>query len=175
MMMMMTTTTVSETAILAGGCFWGMEDLFRKQEGVLSTQVGYCGDSEATASYAHVKTGATQHAEAVQVVFNPSQTSYEALLRFFFQIHNPCTPNQQGNDVGPQYRSIIFYTTPQQQAVAQALMARMAAARVWPAPLATALLPAPPFYPAEAEHPAYLQRFPHGYSCHWVRPNWVLP
>ncbi len=160
-----------ETAILAGGCFWGMQELLRDQPGVLSTSVGYTGGDVANATYRNHGT----HAEAVEIIFDPAVISYRRLLEVFFQIHDPSTPNRQGNDRGMSYRSAIYYTTAQQKAVAEETIADVNASGLWPGKVVTELDPAGPFWQAELEHQDYLQRWPNGYTCHWVRQDWVLP
>lgn len=165
-------TEQTEIAILAGGCFWGVQDLLRRQPGVLSTRVGYTGGHTADPTYATLCTGTTGHAEAIEITFAPAQTSYETLLRFFFQMHDPTTRDRQGNDRGSQYRSAIFTTTPAQHATAQALIRTLDASGIWPGPIVTIVTPATTFYPAEDEHQDYLEKNPGGYTCHWVRPDW---
>ena len=160
-----------EKAILAGGCFWGMEDLFRKRPGVISTRVGYTGGDVLNATYRNHGT----HAEAIEIVFNPEQISYRELLEFFFQIHDPTTLNRQGNDIGPSYRSAIFYLDEQQRRLAEEAIADVDASGRWPGTVVTEVTPAGPFWEAEPEHQNYLERNPHGYTCHFVRPDWVLP
>ncbi len=164
-------TTKHETAILAGGCFWGMQDLIRKLPGVLSTRVGYSGGDVPNATYRHHGT----HAEAIEIVFDPAQLSYRALLEFFFQIHDPTTPNRQGNDRGLSYRSAIYYTSEQQREVAQDTIADVDASGLWPGKVVTELQAAGPFWQAEPEHQDYLLHYPNGYTCHYVRPGWKLP
>jgi peptide-methionine (S)-S-oxide reductase len=159
-----------EKAILAGGCFWGMEDLFRKRPGVTSTRVGYTGGDVQNATYGDHG----GHAEAIEIVFNPEQTSYRELLEFFFQIHDPTTPNRQGNDIGTSYRSAIFYLDEQQRRVAEETIADVDASGRWPGKAVTEVTPAGPFWEAEPDHQNYLERNPHGYTCHFVRPDWVL-
>jgi peptide-methionine (S)-S-oxide reductase len=159
-----------EKAILAGGCFWGMEDLFRKRPGVISTRVGYTGGDVPNATYRNHG----MHAEAIEIVFNPEQTSYRELLEFFFQIHDPTTLNRQGNDIGTSYRSAIFYLDEQQRRVAEETIADVDASGRWPGKVVTEVTPAGPFWEAEPEHQNYLERNPHGYTCHFVRPDWVL-
>lgn len=161
----------TETAILAGGCFWGAEDLIRRQPGVISTRVGYSGGDVPNATYRNHGT----HAEAVEVVFDPAATSFRRLLEFFFQIHDPTTKNRQGNDVGMSYRSAIFYMSAEQQRVAEDTIADVDASGLWPGKVVTELAPAGPFWEAEPEHQDYLIRNPGGYTCHFVRPDWVLP
>jgi len=161
----------TERAVLAGGCFWGMQDLIRKMPGVVSTRVGYAGGDVPNATYRDHGT----HAEAIEIVFDPERTSYRRLLEFFFQIHDPTTPNRQGNDRGPSYRSAIYFTSDAQKAVAEDTIADVEASGLWPGKVVTELEPAGPFWEAEPEHQDYLERIPHGYTCHFVRPNWVLP
>ena len=161
----------SERAVLAGGCFWGMQDLIRKLPGVTSTRVGYSGGEVPNATYRNHGT----HAEAIEILFDPARTSFRALLEFFFQIHDPTTPNRQGNDRGPSYRSAIFYTSPEQKAVAEDVIADVEASGLWPGKVVTELAPVSDFWEAEPEHQDYLERVPHGYTCHYVRPGWKLP
>jgi peptide-methionine (S)-S-oxide reductase len=164
-------TENSQTAILAGGCFWGMQDLIRKRAGVLSTRVGYTGGDVPNATYrSH-----GSHAEAIEITFDPEQVSYRELLEFFFQVHDPTTKNRQGNDVGASYRSAIFYTTDEQKQIAEETIADVNASGIWPGTVVTELAPAGPFWQAEPEHQDYLERYPNGYTCHYVRPEWVLP
>ena len=160
-----------ETAILAGGCFWGMQDLIRRMPGVLSTRVGYSGGDVANATYRNHGT----HAEGIEVVFDPARISYRDLLEFFFQIHDPTTPNRQGNDRGLSYRSGIYYLTEAQKAEALNTIADVNASGLWPGRVVTEVAPAGPFWQAEPEHQDYLERIPNGYTCHFVRPNWKLP
>ena len=160
-----------ERAVLAGGCFWGMQDLIRKMDGVISTRVGYSGGDVANATYRNHGT----HAEAIEIVFDPARLSYRKLLEFFFQIHDPTTKNRQGNDVGMSYRSAIFYTSDEQKRVAEDTIADVNASGLWPGRVVTELAPAGPFWQAEPEHQDYLERIPHGYTCHFVRPGWKLP
>jgi methionine-S-sulfoxide reductase len=160
---------VQETAILAGGCFWGMEDLIRRQRGVIETDVGYAGGVIPDARYEQVKTGRTGHAEAVKVVFDPTVLSYEDLLEFFFKIHDPTTVNRQGNDVGTQYRSAIFYASDAQRATAEKVKAKVDASGAWKRPAVTVIEPAGDFWPAEGYHQDYLLKNPGGYTCHFVR------
>lgn len=160
-----------ERAILAGGCFWGMQDLFRRQPGVISTRVGYSGGHVRNATYRDHE----GHAEAIEIIFDPAKTSYRALLEFFFQIHDPTTPNRQGNDIGTSYRSAIFYTSDEQRQVAENTIADVEASQLWPGKVVTELAPAGDFWEAEPEHQDYLMRFPGGYTCHFVRPGWKLP
>jgi len=161
----------SERAVLAGGCFWGVQDLIRKQPGVLSTRVGYTGGDVANATYRNHGT----HAEAIEIVFDPALTSYRNLLEFFFQIHDPSTRNQQGNDRGLSYRSAIYYTSDEQRQTALDTIADVDASGIWPGKVVTQVEPASAFWEAEPEHQDYLQRIPNGYTCHFVRPNWTLP
>ena len=161
----------TETAILAGGCFWGMQELLRRRPGVLSTRVGYSGGDVANATYRHHGT----HAEAVEVVFDPARISYRELLEFFFQIHDPTTPDRQGNDRGASYRSAIYYASEAQRQVALDTIADVEASGLWPGRVVTQVEPAGDFWEAEPEHQDYLQRHPTGYTCHWPRPDWVLP
>ena len=161
----------TETAILAGGCFWGVQELIRKQPGVISTRVGYSGGDVPNATYRHHG----NHAEAVEIVFAPSQTSYRAILEFFFQIHDPTTKDRQGNDRGASYRSAIFTTSDEQRKVAEDTIADVEASGLWPGKVVTEVTPAGPFWEAEPEHQDYLQRIPNGYTCHFVRPGWKLP
>jgi peptide-methionine (S)-S-oxide reductase len=159
-----------EKAILAGGCFWGMEDLFRKRPGVISTRVGYTGGDIPNATYGNHD----GHAEALEIVFDPERISYREILEFFFQIHDPTTLNRQGNDVGTSYRSAIFYLDDEQRRVAQKTIAEIDASGRWPGKVVTEAVPAGPFWEAEPEHQNYLERYPSGYTCHFVRPDWVL-
>lgn len=163
--------STQETAILAGGCFWGMQDLIRKMPGVISTRVGYSGGNVPNATYRNHGT----HAEAIEIIFNPAQLNYRQLLEFFFQIHDPTTPNRQGNDRGTSYRSGIYYTSEAQLRVAEETIADVNAAGLWPGKVVTEVSPAGPFWLAEPEHQDYLERLPHGYTCHYVRPDWKLP
>ena len=164
-------SNATETAILAGGCFWGMQELVRKLPGVLSTRVGYSGGDVANATYRNHGT----HAEAIEIVFDPSATSYRALLEFFFQIHDPTTVDRQGNDRGSSYRSAIYYASDEQHRIAIDTIADVEASGLWPGKVVTELAPAGPFWEAEPEHQDYLQRYPSGYTCHFVRPGWKLP
>jgi len=163
--------TGEQRAVLAGGCFWGMQDLIRRMKGVISTRVGYTGGDVPNATYRNH--GA--HAEAIEIIFDPEQMSYRKLLEFFFQIHDPTTLNRQGNDRGLSYRSAIYFTTDEQKAVAEDTIADVNASALWPGKVVTEVEPAGPFWEAEPEHQDYLERIPHGYTCHFVRPNWVLP
>ncbi|NNE84312.1 MAG: peptide-methionine (S)-S-oxide reductase MsrA [Alphaproteobacteria bacterium] len=161
----------SETAVLAGGCFWGMQDLIRKLPGVISTRVGYTGGDVPNATYRNHGT----HAEGIEIVFDPEQTSFRTLLEFFFQIHDPTTLNRQGNDMGPSYRSGIYYTSDAQKQEAENTIADVEASGLWPGKVVTEVAPAGDFWEAEPEHQDYLERIPHGYTCHFVRPEWKLP
>jgi peptide-methionine (S)-S-oxide reductase len=160
-----------ERAVLAGGCFWGMQDLIRRQNGVIRTRVGYSGGDVKNATYRDHGT----HAEAIEIVFDPAATSYRQILEFFFQIHDPTTRNRQGNDMGASYRSGIYYTSPEQKRIAEETIADVDASGLWPGKVVTELAPAGEFWQAEPEHQDYLQRIPHGYTCHFVRPGWKLP
>ncbi|MUZ63540.1 peptide-methionine (S)-S-oxide reductase MsrA [Agrobacterium vitis] len=161
----------SERAVLAGGCFWGMQDLIRKLPGVIATLVGYSGGDVANATYRNHGT----HAEAIEIIFDPSKTSFRDLLEFFFQIHDPSTPNRQGNDVGVSYRSAVFYTSEEQKKVAEDTIADVDASGIWPGKVVTELAPVGDFWQAEPEHQDYLERIPNGYTCHFPRPHWKLP
>ncbi|UQV43732.1 peptide-methionine (S)-S-oxide reductase MsrA [Janthinobacterium lividum] len=160
-----------ETAILAGGCFWGVQDLLRRYPGVIATRVGYSGGDVANATYRNHGT----HAEAIEIIFDPNTISYRKILEFFFQIHDPSTPDRQGNDRGTSYRSAIFYTNEKQRLVAEDTIRDVDASGLWPGKVVTEVAPAGPFWEAEPEHQDYLQRLPHGYTCHYIRPDWVLP
>ena len=160
-----------ETAILAGGCFWGVQDLLRRYPGVLATRVGYSGGDVANATYRNHGT----HAEAIEIIFDPNTISYRKILEFFFQIHDPSTPDRQGNDRGTSYRSAIFYANEEQKRVAEDTIRDVDASDLWPGKVVTQVAPAGPFWEAEPEHQDYLQRLPHGYTCHYIRPDWVLP
>jgi peptide-methionine (S)-S-oxide reductase len=160
-----------ERVLLAGGCFWGVQDLFRRYDGVLSTRVGYTGGNTPNATYRNH--GA--HAEAVEIIFDPARISYRQILEFFFQIHDPSTRNRQGNDVGASYRSAIFYTTEEQRRIAEDTIADVDASELWPGKVVTEVVPAGDFWEAEPEHQDYLLRNPGGYTCHFVRRNWTLP
>ena len=164
-------TTKIETAILAGGCFWGVQELVRKLPGVISTRVGYTGGDVPNATYRNHH----GHAEAIEIVFDPARISYRDLLEFFFQIHDPTTLNRQGNDIGTSYRSAIFYLSDEQKQVAEDTIADVNASGLWPGKVVTEVTPAGPFWEAEPEHQDYLERIPNGYTCHFVRPNWKLP
>ena len=161
----------TERAVLAGGCFWGMQELIRKMPGVVSTRVGYTGGDVPNATYRNHGT----HAEAIEILFDPAQTSYRRLLEYFFQIHDPTTVDRQGNDRGASYRSAIYFTSDDQEAIARATIADVEASGLWPGKVVTQVEPAGDFWQAEPEHQDYLQRIPHGYTCHFVRPGWVLP
>ncbi|MCQ8184539.1 peptide-methionine (S)-S-oxide reductase MsrA [Parvularcula maris] len=164
----------TKTAVLAGGCFWGMEELIRNQPGVVKTQVGYAGGALDNPTYNDVKTGRTGHAEAVEITYDPSVMSYEKLLRWFLQIHDPTTKDRQGNDRGSQYRSAIWYADDEQKAAAERVIGEVEASGKWPGPVVTELGPAGPFWRAEEFHQDYLQKYPNGYTCHYVRPDWTL-
>ena len=164
-------TETTEKAILAGGCFWGMQDLLRKRPGVISTRVGYAGGDVPNATYRHHGT----HAEAIEIVFDPDETTYRGLLEYFFQIHDPTTSNRQGNDRGTSYRSAIFYTSDEQRRTAEETIADVNASGLWPGPVVTEVAPAGEFWEAEPEHQDYLEKRPGGYTCHFPRSNWVLP
>jgi peptide-methionine (S)-S-oxide reductase len=164
-------TALTERAVLAGGCFWGMQELVRHQPGVLATRVGYSGGDVPNATYRNHGT----HAEAIEILFDPAVTSYRTLLEFFFQIHDPTTRNRQGNDIGMSYRSAIYYTSPEQKAVAEDTIADVEASGLWPGKVVTEVAPAGDFWEAEPEHQDYLQHYPSGYTCHFVRPGWKLP
>ena len=164
-------TETSERAILAGGCFWGVQDLIRRQPGVISTRVGYSGGDVPQATYRNHGS----HAEAVEITFDPTRTTYRDLLEFFFQIHDPTTLNRQGNDMGASYRSAIFYTSDEQKKVVEDTIADVEASGLWPGKVITEVSPAGPFWEAEPEHQDYLQKYPDGYTCHFVRPGWKLP
>ncbi|WP_158851780.1 peptide-methionine (S)-S-oxide reductase MsrA [Saccharothrix deserti] len=162
--------TVTERAVLAGGCFWGMQDLFRRHPGVVSTRVGYTGGDVPHATYRNHGS----HAEAIEIVFDPAQLSYRQILEFFFQIHDPTTRNRQGNDIGTSYRSAIFYGSDEQKQVAEATIADVDASGKWPGKVVTEVTQAGDFWEAEPEHQDYLERYPNGYTCHYVRPEWQL-
>ena len=161
----------TERAVLANGCFWGSQELLRKMPGVISTRTGYAGDPN-TPNATYRKHG--DHAESVEVIFDPSVLSYRRLLEFFFQIHDPTTLDRQGNDIGRSYRSAIFTTSDEQREVALATIAEVEASGRWPGPIVTEVEPAGDFWEAEPEHQDYLQKYPNGYTCHWVRPDWAL-
>ena len=164
-------TNSSERAVLAGGCFWGMQDLIRKRPGVLNTRVGYTGGENDHPTYRHHP----GHAEAIEIEFDPAVTSYRDMLEYFFQIHDPSTVDRQGNDRGSSYRSEIFYTTDEQKAVALDTIKDVDASGLWPGKVVTEVEPVGDFWEAEPEHQDYLERVPNGYTCHFVRPGWVLP
>ena len=164
-------TSSTERAILAGGCFWGMQDLIRKMPGVLSTRVGYSGGDVPNATYRNHGT----HAEAIEIVFDPYVLSYRTLLEFFFQIHDPTTRNRQGNDTGTSYRSGIYYASAEQKRIAEDTIADVEASGLWPGKVVTEVAPAGPFWEAEQEHQDYLEKYPDGYTCHFLRPKWKLP
>jgi peptide-methionine (S)-S-oxide reductase len=161
----------NQRAVLAGGCFWGMQDLIRKRSGVVSTRVGYAGGDVPNATYRNHGT----HAEAIEVIFDPEVLSYRALLELFFQIHDPTTINRQGNDVGMSYRSAIYFENEDQKAVALDTIADIEASGIWPGKVVTEIEPASDFWEAEPEHQDYIQRIPNGYTCHFPRANWILP
>ena len=161
----------TERAVLAGGCFWGMQDLIRKQPGVISTRVGYTGGRVKNATYRNHG----GHAEAIEIIFDPAKTSFRTMLEFFFQIHDPTTLNRQGNDLGTSYRSAIFYTSDEQKQVAEDTIADVEASGLWPGKVVTEVAPAGEFWEAEPEHQDYLERYPDGYTCHFIRPDWKLP
>ena len=164
-------TANTERAVLAGGCFWGMQDLIRRKPGVISTRVGYSGGEVKNATYRNHG----NHAEAIEIVFDPRVISFRDLLEFFFQIHDPTTRNRQGNDIGASYRSAIFYTSPEQERVARDTIADVEASGLWPGKVVTEVSPVGDFWEAEPEHQDYLERYPDGYTCHFVRPGWQLP
>ena len=161
----------TERAVLAGGCFWGMQQLIRRFDGVVSTRVGYSGGDVENATYRNHGT----HAEAIEIVFDPEKLSYRRLLEFFFQIHDPTTKNRQGNDLGPGYRSAIYYENDEQKRVALDTIADVDASGLWPGKVVTEVEPVGDFWDAEPEHQDYLERYPNGYTCHFIRPNWRLP
>jgi peptide-methionine (S)-S-oxide reductase len=164
-------TAATERAVLAGGCFWGMQDLIRRMPGVISTRVGYTGGDVPNATYRNHGS----HAEAIEITFDPQKVDYRDLLEFFFQIHDPTTRNRQGNDMGASYRSAIFHTSDEQKRVAEDTIADVNASGLWPGKVVTEVTPAGDFWQAEPEHQDYLERVPSGYTCHFVRPNWKLP
>lgn len=161
----------TERAVLAGGCFWGMQDLIRRQPGVISTRVGYTGGRVKNATYRNHE----GHAEAIEIMFDPAKTDFRTMLEFFFQIHDPTTLNRQGNDLGTSYRSAIFYTSDEQKRVAEDTIADVEASGLWPGKVVTEVAPAGEFWEAEPEHQDYLERYPDGYTCHFIRPDWKLP
>ena len=160
----------NQRAVFAGGCFWGMQDLIRKLPGVVSTRVGYTGGDVPNATYRNHGT----HAEGIEILFDPGQISYRRLLEFFFQIHDPTTRNRQGNDVGMSYRSAIYYVDEEQQQAAEQIIEEVDASGRWPGKVVTEVEPVGDFWEAEPEHQDYLERFPNGYTCHFIRPDWVL-
>ncbi|KJC38838.1 peptide-methionine (S)-S-oxide reductase MsrA [Bradyrhizobium sp. LTSP857] len=161
----------TERAVLAGGCFWGMQDLIRRQPGVISTRVGYTGGAVKNATYRNHD----GHAEAIEIVFDPAKTSFRTMLEFFFQIHDPTTLDRQGNDWGTSYRSAIFTTSDEQKRIAEDTIADVEASGLWPGKVVTEVAPAGDFWEAEPEHQDYLERYPDGYTCHFIRPDWKLP
>lgn len=163
-----------EKAVIAGGCFWGMQDLFRNRPGVVATRVGYTGGHLKNPTYHDTHDSKSGHAEAIEITYDPAVTSYRALLEFFFQVHDPTTKDRQGNDRGTQYRSAIFYASDAEKQTAQEVIAAVNASGKWPGPVMTTLEPAAIWYDAEPEHQDYLLRNPGGYTCHWVRPNWKI-
>ncbi len=164
-------TTSTERAVLAGGCFWGMQDLLRRYPGVISTRVGYTGGNVRNATYRNHGT----HAEAIEIIFDPGTIGYRKILEFFFQIHDPTTRNRQGNDIGLSYRSAIFYTSEEQKRIAQETIADVNSSKLWPGKVVTEVVPVGDFWEAEPEHQDYLENYPNGYTCHYVRPEWRLP
>jgi methionine-S-sulfoxide reductase len=164
-------TDTVQRAVLAGGCFWGVQELVRSQPGVVSTRVGYTGGENANATYRNHP----GHAEAIEITFDPARTSYRDLLEFFFQIHDPSTRDRQGNDIGTSYRSAIFFVDDEQKRIAEDTIADVDASGLWPGPVVTEVTPAGPFWEAEPEHQDYLQHYPNGYTCHFPRPGWKLP
>ena len=167
----MNQTNKTERAVLAGGCFWGMQELLRKLPGVISTRVGYTGGDVPNATYRNHGT----HAEGIEIIFDPEQISYRQILESFFQIHDPTTPNQQGNDRGMSYRSAIYYTTDEQADIARQTITEIDQSGLWPGKVVTEVEPVGDFWEAEPEHQDYLQHYPMGYTCHYVRPDWKLP
>ncbi|KJZ26039.1 peptide-methionine (S)-S-oxide reductase MsrA [Tritonibacter mobilis] len=163
--------STTERAILAGGCFWGMQELIRHRKGVVGTRVGYTGGDVPNATYKNHGT----HAEGIEITFDPEQTSYREMLEFFFQIHDPTTTNRQGNDIGMSYRSAIYYEDARQKQIAEDTIADVEASGIWPGKVVTEVEPVGDFWEAEPEHQDYLQRLPNGYTCHFPRPDWVLP
>ncbi|WP_329129584.1 peptide-methionine (S)-S-oxide reductase MsrA [Streptomyces sp. NBC_01476] len=161
----------TQKAVLAGGCFWGMQDLIRRQPGVIETRVGYTGGDVPNATYRRHGT----HAESIEIIFDPEKTDYRALLEFFFQIHDPSTKNRQGNDIGASYRSAIYYVDDEQKRIAEDTIADVDASGLWPGKVVTEVEPLGPFWEAEPEHQDYLERYPDGYTCHFPRPGWKLP
>ena len=163
---------ITERAVLAGGCFWGMQDLLRRFHGVISTRVGYSGDDN-TPNATYRRHG--DHAEAIEILFDPAQVSYRDILEWFFQIHDPTTKHRQGNDLGRSYRSAIYYADDEQKRVALDTIADVEASGLWPGKVVTEVEPVGDFWEAEPEHQDYLERIPNGYTCHFIRPNWKLP
>ncbi|MEU1532336.1 peptide-methionine (S)-S-oxide reductase MsrA [Streptomyces fagopyri] len=164
-------SATEEKALLAGGCFWGMQDLIRTLPGVVGTRVGYSGGDVPNATYRHHGT----HAESIEIIFDPAATDYRAILEYFFQIHDPTTKNRQGGDIGLSYRSAIFYLDDEQRRVAEDTIADVEASGLWPGQVVTEVVPAGDFWEAEPEHQDYLRKYPDGYTCHFPRPNWRLP
>ena len=164
-----------QTAVLGGGCFWCLDAVYRGLEGVTAVESGYAGGTDANPTYEQVCGGRTGHAEVIRVTFDPAVVSFRDLLNVFFTIHDPTTKNRQGNDIGDSYRSAIFYTTDEQRKVAEDTIADVDASGLWPGKVVTEVTPAGPFWEAEPEHQDYLERYPNGYTCHFVRPNWKLP
>lgn len=164
-------TVSEERAVLAGGCFWGVQDLLRRYPGVISTRVGYTGGEVPNATYRNHG----NHAEGIEIIFDPNIIGYRKLLEFFFQIHDPSTSNRQGNDLGASYRSAIFYTSDEQKRVAEDTIADVDASGLWPGKVVTEVAPAGAFWEAEPEHQDYLEKYPDGYTCHFIRPDWTLP
>jgi peptide-methionine (S)-S-oxide reductase len=167
----MNMTVSTERAVLAGGCFWGVQDLLRRYPGVISTRVGYSGGEVPNATYRNHG----NHAEAIEIIFDPKIIAYRKLLEFFFQIHDPSTLNRQGNDRGASYRSAIFHTSDEQKRIAEDTIADVDASGLWPGKVVTEVAPVGPFWEAEPEHQDYLEKYPDGYTCHFIRPNWTLP
>lgn len=163
-----------EKAILAGGCFWGMEDLIRKIAGVVDTRVGYTGGNFENPTYKDMTGGETGHAESIEITFDPAKVTYEKILHYFFQLHDPTTKDRQGNDIGTQYRSAIFYLSDDQKNTAEKVIGEVEASGKWPGKIVTQVVPASIFYKAEDYHQDYLVKNPGGYTCHWVRPDWKL-
>ena len=163
--------TNTERAVLAGGCFWGMQQLIRRMPGIVSTRVGYIGGDVKNATYRNHGT----HAEGIEIIFDPARISYRDLLEFFFLIHDPTTLNRQGNDIGTSYRSAIYYASDEQKRVAEETIADVDASGLWPGKVVTEVEPVSDFWEAEPEHQDYLERYPNGYTCHFPRPNWKLP
>jgi peptide-methionine (S)-S-oxide reductase len=163
--------TATDRAVLAGGCFWGMQDLIRKLPGVINTRVGYTGGDVPNATYR--KHGA--HAEGIEIIFDPRKISYRRILEYFFQIHDPTTRDRQGNDVGSSYRSAIYYIDEEQKRIAEDTIADVDASGLWPGKVVTEVEPVGDFWEAEPDHQDYLERYPNGYTCHYPRADWVLP